>query len=114
MLRWFFLIAVFGGDGGRTVSLERVTPRTASSCAGSAMRKYYCWDGQIFSTAPGYTPPPKYVLDYWVESAAKNGTDSRGHRSKGQEMADKVHPGAVGHRAGDQERLAKDQAFNDE
>jgi hypothetical protein len=81
---------------------------------GFGNEKYYCWDGQIFSTAPGYTPPPKYVLDYWVDAQRKMEQTRVDIARKGQEMADKVHQAQLDTARMNQERLQKDQAFNDE
>ena len=30
-------------------------------------KKFYCWDGAIYSEEPGYTAPPGFVLAYWEE-----------------------------------------------
>ena len=55
--------------------------------------KYYCWDGEIFADAPGYNPPPTYVLQYW----AKVEEDSRRLRAdidrKGKELEAAVERG---------------------
>lgn len=39
---------------------------------GAHSKKFYCWDGKIFSDEQGYTPPPSYVLSYWEEVHRKS------------------------------------------
>jgi hypothetical protein len=90
------------------------SPKDGKFMRGFGNEKYYCWDGQIFSTAPGYTPPPKYVLDYWVDVQRKMEQTRADIARKGQEMADKVHQAQLDTARMNQERLQKDQAFNDE
>ena len=38
----------------------------------STCKKFYCWDGEIFSDEEGYTPPPSSVLAYWEEVHRKS------------------------------------------
>jgi hypothetical protein len=81
---------------------------------GMGKEKYYCWDGKIFSTEPGYNPPPQYVLDYWVEVHRKMEQTKADIARKSQEMADKVHQAQQDTKRMNEERFQKDQAFNDE
>ena len=42
-------------------------------CRGPACKhSYYCWDGEIYSYAPGYHPPPSHVLAYWEASRKRS------------------------------------------
>lgn len=113
MLRYFFLMVVSAATAAARFHWT-CNPKDGKFMRGFGNDKYYCWDGQIFSTAPGYTPPPKYVLDYWVEVQRKMERARADIARKGQEMADKVHQAQLDTARMNQERLQKDQAFNDE
>jgi hypothetical protein len=113
MLRGFFLIVVSAATAAAQFHWT-CNPKDGKFMRGFGNEKYYCWDGQIFSTAPGYTPPPKYVLDYWVEVLRKMEQTRADIARKGQEMAEKVHQAQLDTARINQERLQKDQAFNDE
>ena len=112
MLRCFFLIVVSAATAAQFH--WTCNPKDGKFMRGFGNEKYYCWDGQIFSTTPGYTPPPKYVLDYWIEVHRKMEQTRADIARKGQEMADKVHQAQLDTARMNQERLQKDQAFNDE
>src|ERR1700722_15620215 len=113
MLRYLILIV---GSAATAAAQFHWTcdPKDGKFMRGFGNEKYYCWDGRIFSTAPGYTPPPKYVLDYLVEVQRKMEQTRVDIARKGQEMADKVHQAQLDTARMNQERLQKDQAFNDE
>jgi len=113
MLRCFFLIVVSVATAAAQFHWT-CNPKDVKFMKGFGNEKYYCWDGQIFSTAPGYTPPPRYVLDYWVEVQRKMEQTRADIARKGQEMADKVHQAQLDTARINQERLEKDRAFNDE
>jgi hypothetical protein len=113
MLRCFFLILVSAGTAAAQFHWT-CNPKDGKFMKGFGNEKYYCWDGKIFSTAPGYTPPPQYVLDYWVEVLRKMEQTRQDIARKGQEMADKAHQMQLDNARMNQERLQKDQAFNDE
>lgn len=113
MLRGFFLMAISAATAAAQFHWT-CNPKDGKFMRGFGNEKYYCWDGQIFSTAPGYTPPPKYVLDYWVEVQRKMEQTRADIVRKGQEMADKFHQAQLDNARMNQERLQKDQAFNDE
>ncbi|MGD1097457.1 MAG: hypothetical protein ABSB35_36405 [Bryobacteraceae bacterium] len=113
MLRCFFLIVVSAATAAAQFHWT-CNPKDGKFMRGFGSEKYYCWDGQIFSTTPGYTPPPKYVLDYWVEVQRKMEQTRADIARKGQEMAEKVHQAQLDTARMSQERLQKDQAFNDE
>jgi hypothetical protein len=113
MLRGFFLMLISAATAAAQFHWT-CNPKDGKFMRGFGNEKYYCWDGQIFSTAPGYTPPPKYVLDYWVEVQRKMEQTRADIARKGQEMADKFHQAQLDNARMNQERLQKDQAFNDE
>ena len=113
MLRSFFLIVVSAVSAAAQIHWK-CDPKDGKFWTGFGHEKYYCWDGQIFSTAPGYTPPPRYVLDYWVEVHRKMEQTRADIARKGQEMADKVHQAQLDTARMNQERLQKHQAFNEE
>jgi hypothetical protein len=113
MLRCFFLIVVLAATAAAQFHWT-CDPKDGKFKRGFGNDKYYCWDGQIFSTAPGYTPPPKYVLDYWVAVQRKMEQTRADIARKGHEMADKVRQSQLDTARMNQERLQKDQAFNDE
>jgi hypothetical protein len=114
MLRCFFLIVFSAAAAAAQGFHWTCNPKDGKFMRGFGNEKYYCWDGQIFSTAEGYNPPPKYVLDYWVEVHRKMEQTRADIARKGQEMADKVHQAQLDSARMNQERLQKDQAFNDE
>jgi hypothetical protein len=89
-------------------------PKDGKFMRGMGNEKYYCWNGEIFSTAPGYNPPPKYVLDYWVAAQRKMEQTRADIARKGQEMAEKAHQAQLETARINQERLEKDRAFNEE
>jgi hypothetical protein len=116
MLRCFLLIVV---SAATAMAQFQTFHWTCNAKDGKFMRgfgneKYYCWDGQIFSTAEGYTPPPKYVLDYWVEVQRKMEQTRADIARKSQEMADKVHQAQLDSARMSQEAIQKSQAFNEE
>jgi hypothetical protein len=113
MLRCFFLIIVSAATAAAQFHWT-CNPKDGKFMKGFGNEKYYCWDGLIFSTAPGYNPPPKYVLDYWVEVQRKMEQTRVGIARKGQEMADKFHQAQLDSARMNQENLQKSQAFNDE
>jgi hypothetical protein len=113
MLRCFLLILVSAATAAAQFHWT-CDPKDGKFMKGFGNEKYYCWDGRIFSTAPGYTPPPQYVLDYWVEVLRKMEQTRVDIARKGQEMADKAHQMQLDNARMNQERLQKDQAFNDE
>jgi hypothetical protein len=113
MLRCYFLILA---TAATAVAQFHWTcdPKDGKFMRGMNNEKYYCWDGKIFSTAPGYNPPPQYVLDYWENVKRQMEQTRLDIARKGQEMADKVHQAQLDTARMNQERLQKDQAFNDE
>jgi hypothetical protein len=113
MFRCFFMIVVSAATAAAQFHWT-CDPKDGKFMRGFGNEKYYCWDGKIFSTAPGYAAPPKYVLDYWVEVLRKMEQTRADIARKGQEMADKVHQAQLDTARMNQERLQKDQAFNDE
>jgi hypothetical protein len=113
MFRCILLIAVSAATAAAQFHWT-CNPKDGKFMRGFGNEKYYCWDGQIFSTAEGYNPPPKYVLDYWVEVQRKMEQTRADIARKGQEMADKVHQAQLDTARMNQERLQKDQTFNDE
>src|ERR1700689_1940923 len=114
MRRCFFLIAISAAAAAAQGFHWTCNPKDGKFMRGFGNEKYYCWDGQIFSTAAGYNPPPKYVLDYWVDVQRKMEQTRADIARKGREMAGKVHQGQLDTARMNQERLQKDQAFNDE
>jgi hypothetical protein len=114
MLRCFVLIVASAAAAPAQGFHWTCNPRDGKFMRGFDNEKYYCWDGKIFSTAPGYSPPPKYVLDYWVDVQRKMEQTRADIARKGREMADKVHQAQLDTARMNQERLQKDQAFNDE
>lgn len=112
MLRYLFLIAISAATAAAQFHWT-CDPKDGKFMKGFGNEKYYCWDGQIFSTAAGYTPPPGYVLAYWEEVHRKMDQTRADIDRKGQEMADKVHQAQADTARMNQERLQKDQAFND-
>jgi len=113
MLRCFFLILISAATAAAQFHWT-CKPKDGKFMKGFGNEKYYCWDGQIFSTAPGYNPPPKYVLDYWVNVLRKMEQTRADIARNGQEMADKVHQAQLDTARMNQERLKESQAFNDE
>jgi hypothetical protein len=113
MLRYFFLIVVSAAMASAQFRWM-CDPKDGKFMTGFGNEKYYCWDGQIFSTAPGYNPPPKFVLDYWVEVHRKMEQTRADIARKGQEMEDKFHQAQLDTARMNQERLQKDREFNDE
>lgn len=39
---------------------------------GANSPKYYCWDGRTYANAPGYEPPPSFILNYWAQMEAEH------------------------------------------
>jgi hypothetical protein len=113
MLRFFFLLLAWAATAAAQFHWT-CDPKDGKFVRGFGKEKYYCWDGRIFSTEPGYTPPPSYVLDYWVEVQRKMEQTRADIARKGQEMADKVHQAQLDTERMNQERLQKDRVFNDE
>jgi hypothetical protein len=113
MLRCLLLIAVSAATAAAQFHWT-CNAKDGKFMKGFGNEKYYCWDGQIFSTAEGYNPPPKYVLDYWIEAQRKMEQTRVDIARRGQEMADKVHQAQLDTARMNQERLEKAQAFNDE
>jgi hypothetical protein len=113
MLRCFFLIVVSAATAAAQFHWT-CNPKDGKFMRGFGNEKYYCWDGKIFSTAPGYSPAPKYVLEDWGEVQRQMEQTGGDIARKGQEMADKVHQAQLDSARMNQEGLQKDQAFNDE
>src|SRR5579871_1461152 len=57
-------------------------------------KKFYCWDGKIFSEEPGYTPPPGYVLSYWEEVHRRSQQIRADIDRRGKELREQVQKGA--------------------
>ena len=113
MLRCFFSLVVSAATAAAQFHWT-CNPKDGKFMKGFGNEKYYCWDGQIFSTAEGYNPPPKYVLDYWVEVQRKMEQTRVDIARKGQEMADKVHQAQLDTARMNQERLEEARKFNEE
>jgi hypothetical protein len=81
---------------------------------GKDSKKFYCWDGQIFSEEKGYTPPPGYVLAYWEEVARKSAQMRADIERKGKEMAEQWERSKQETARLNQERMAEHKAYMDD
>jgi len=76
-------------------------------------KKFYCWDGQIFSEEEGYTPPPSYVLAYWEEVHRKSAQIRADIDRRGKELKEQVEKGREETARLNQERAQAHQEFMD-
>jgi hypothetical protein len=74
-------------------------------------KKFYCWDGKIFSEEKGYTPPPAYVLSYWDEVHRRSQQIRSDIEQTKKELAEQVQKGAQDSKRMNEERLQAHQAF---
>jgi hypothetical protein len=114
MLRWSFLLLFSAGfvtaqfrwkcdaKDGKFI----VTP-------GANSKKFYCWDGQIFSEEKGYTPPPSFVLDYWAEVHRKSQQIREDIDRRGKELKEGFERSKEESSRLSQERMAANKQFND-
>jgi hypothetical protein len=91
MLRWSFLILASAASLAAQIrwTCDAKDGKFAMTpCA--TCQKFYCWDGQIFSEEPGYTPPPSYVLCYWEEAHRRSQQIRADVDRKGKELGEQV------------------------
>src|SRR5271165_785395 len=116
MLRWFFPIMLFAGSLSAQIQVRwRCDPKdgkfTTTLCANC--KKFYCWDGEIFSEEDGYTPPPQEVLAYWEEVKRRSQQIRADIERRTQELRDAVKNGQQQSQRMNQERLQAHQQFMD-
>jgi len=115
MLRWFLLVMV--SCGLLTAQMRwRCDAKdgkfTMTPCANC--KKFYCWDGQIFSDELGYTRPPGYVLAYWEEIHRKSEQVRADIDRRGKELRDQYQKATEDNAKLNQERMAASKEFNDD
>jgi len=81
---------------------------TITMCANC--KKFYCWDGEIFSETKGYTPPPGYVLAYWAEVERKSAEIRADIAQKGKELREQVEQARQNGQRMSQERMREHEA----
>jgi hypothetical protein len=81
---------------------------------GANSKKFYCWDGQIFSEEKGYTPPPGYVLAYWEEVHRKSQQIREDIDRRGKEMKQQFEQSVENTKRLNQERAQQHQQFMDD
>jgi len=115
VLRWPFLILVSAtclaaqirwtcdAKDGKFI----VTP-----CA--TCKKFYCWDGKIFSEEPGYTRPPSYVLSYWEEVHRRSEQIRADIDRRGKELREQVQRAEQDSARLNQERMQAHKEYMDD
>jgi hypothetical protein len=76
-------------------------------------QKLYCWDGEIFSEEPGYTPPPSYVLSYWEDVHRRSQQIRDDIDRRGKELREQVQKGAQETQRLNQERAQSHKEYMD-
>ena len=82
---------------------------TMTPCA--KCKKFYCWDGEIFSEEEGYTPPPAYVLEYWEKQRQHSEQIRADIARKGEELKQKVQQAGIDTQRLNAESARKHQEF---
>jgi hypothetical protein len=77
-------------------------------------KRFYCWDGEIFSEEEGYTPPPSYVLDYWEQVHRRSQQIREEIDRRGKELKQKVEQGKQETARLNQERAQAHKEFMDD
>ena len=77
-------------------------------------QKFYCWDGEIFSEEPGYTPPPSYVLSYWEDVHRRSQQIRADIDRRGKELQEQVEKGAQDTARLNQERMQAHKEYMDD
>jgi len=115
MLCYWLLMVVSAATAAAQARYHWTCPKEGRFVRGMGSVKYYCWDGKIYSTnTPGYTPPPKYVLDYWAEAQRNMEQTPVEIARKSQEMADKVQQAQQDNARIKQERFEQHQEFTEQ
>ncbi len=115
MRRWFSLILLSTGCLSAQIRWK-CDPKDGkfitALCA--TCKKFYCWDGQIFSEEAGYTPPPAYVLAYWEEIHRRSQQIKADIDRRGKELKEQVQKGQQEAVRLNQERAQAHQEFTDD
>ena len=77
-------------------------------------KKFYCWDGEIFSEEEGYTPPPAYVLSYWDQVHRRSQQIREDIDRRGKELKQQVEQGRQETARLNQERAQAHKEFMDD
>lgn len=77
-------------------------------------KKFYCWDGQIFSEEAGYTPPPGYVLQYWEEVHRKSQQMREDIDRRGKELREQYEKSVENTARLNAERMQAHQQYMDD
>lgn len=85
---------------------------TMTPCANC--KKFYCWDGQIFSEEKGYTPPPAYVLEYWEAVRQRSAQIRAASRQHGRELEEMAAKAREENKRLNSERQASHKAYMDD
>jgi hypothetical protein len=114
MLRWSCMLLISAGCLSAEVRWKcDPTDGKFIATPGINSKKFYCWDGQIFSEEKGYTPPPGYVLAYWeeVHRRSQQIRDDMDRRCK--ELREKVQQAPLEAARLNQERAEAHKEFMD-
>jgi hypothetical protein len=77
-------------------------------------KKFYCWDGEIFSDQQGYTRPPSYVLSYWEEVHRKSQQIREDIDRRGKELKQQVEQAQQDTARLNRERMETHQEYMDD
>jgi hypothetical protein len=114
MLRWSLLMLLAAGSLAAEIRWTcdakdgKFIMQPCATC-----KKFYCWDGKIFSDDPDYARPPAYVLAYWEEVKRKSQHIRADIERKSKEMQEHAQKAAQETQQLNQQRTQADKEFMD-